>query len=466
MSYFRSINQAVAESTGNSSTSNLAAYLGGDATGADTFIGAFASTLGVNAIQVGLNTNKNCTVWVEQSNDSSNWDLSDPYNYYAGINNFGVTTQAISSYTRTRVRNISDASTSFFRLSTVLCPIVEALPRSLSAEGNLKVGVYEIEDDQGNKVAISPSSALKTTAAIKLVGVAYDSTVIDTNFWTSDTTNSGTGVQTGGQFQMRTNTSTNGGSALQSVRVARYMNGSPNYCRVLADYGGVGVANNTKRWGAFTGTMNAPIDGCMFELINQVPTLATYKAGVPNRISNGSFNGKYGSTLNAIPSGLQIFEIVYNNSAVWFFFNNVLVHKISASTATWSNTLSLPVRAENVNTSSGTTDTSLLIRSFTIYRMGEAQSRPHWRYFHGVTGATILKRGLGTLHKVVINAWVNGSTVSVYDALSATNPITLIVPTSTNDAQQPFQLTYDLDFYTGLTITIANAATDVTFIYE
>jgi hypothetical protein len=244
------------------------------------------------------------------------------------------------------------------------------------------------------------------------------------------------------------------------------MNGSPNYCRILADYGGVGVLNNTKRWGAFTGTMNAPIDGCAFELINTVPTIATFKGGAVNRISNGSFNGLYGSTLNAIPSGLQIFEIFYNNSSVWFMFNNKLVHKISASAATWTNTLSLPCRAENVNTDGGTVDTSLLIRSFTIYRMGEALSRPLWKNYHGVTGATVIKRGPGSLHNIAVNTWVNGSVISVYDALSAANPIAIITPTSTNDAQQSFTMPYSLDFYTGLTIVVANGATDVTVSFE
>jgi len=142
MSYFRSINQAVTESAGNSDTSNLPKYAGGDATGADTFIGTAESTLGVNAIQIGLKTDKTCYVWCEQSNDTLNWDISDRYNYYPGFN-FGITTQAISAYVRTKVRNLQDTSTSYLRLSTVLCPIVEAVPRTLSEEGNLKVSLCE-----------------------------------------------------------------------------------------------------------------------------------------------------------------------------------------------------------------------------------------------------------------------------------------------------------------------------------
>ena len=64
-----------------------------------------------------------------------------------------------------------------------MCPIVEALPRSLSEEGNLKVGVYEIEDKVGNKVGITPTHELRVATHIRLVGSNFG-TVFDTNFWT------------------------------------------------------------------------------------------------------------------------------------------------------------------------------------------------------------------------------------------------------------------------------------------
>ena len=399
------------------------------------------------------------------------WDIRDPFNYYAN-NNFGVTVQAVSSHFRVRVYNTGAATTKYFRLQTALCPIVEALPRTLSEEGNLKVGVYEIENEVGNKVRISPNGALDTHKVTRLVGAAFSGTTIDSSFWTATVSNNGSGVQTGGQFELRTITapatsSPNGNAALQSTRVGRYINGIPNYCRVQCDYGGQGVENNTKRWGMFTGTAGSPTDGAMFEVINQVPTLATYSGGVANRISNGDFNGNYGKSLPTIPSGLQTFEIIYNNRDVYFFFNNVLVHKIEATTVPWSSTLSLPLRAENYNTGDSTTDTSLKIRSFVICRMGEAAGRPQWKNQAGAVGATVLKRGTGTLKSVVVNKWVDTTTISVYDALSATNPIAIITPGRVGNTYTllPFVLTYDLDFYTGLTY-VTTTACDVTFVFE
>lgn len=458
MSFYSRFTQNVAASTLNSSNANLSALA--------TFTGTAESTLGIAGIQVSLYTTQNCTVYVDQSPDGINWDLVDSYNYrYRSVtdHNFGITVQAVSSYFRVRVTNISATiATTIFRLQTALCPIVEAVPRSLSAEGNLKVGVYEIEDEQGNKVKISPNGALKISKVVRLVGASFSGTTIDTNFWTSTTAAGGTGVQTGGQFEMRTNTTPNGASSLLSTRSARYINGVPNYCRIQADYGGAGVANNTKRWGCFTGTAGSPTNGAMFELIDGLQTLAVYKAGAPDRISNGLFNGDYGATLNEIPAGLQTFEIIYNNRYIYFYFNNVLVHKYEAASATWSDTLSLPCRAENYNTSGSATDTSLKIRSFVIMRYGEAESRPHWKYYHGANTG-VLKYGAGTLHKVTVNQTANGSQVYLYDALSATNPIALLTFTGTG---QQASLQYGLDFYTGLYVAVANANTDVTIVYE
>jgi len=459
MSYFRSITQNVVLSGANSSITNLAkspdaGYI---------FVGTAASTLGVAAIQVTLFANQNCTVYIEQSPNGTNWDISDAYSYrYNTTPNFGITVQAVGVYFRTRVENISTiAATTTFRLSSVLCPIVEAIPRSLSAEGNLKVGVYEIEDDQGNKVKISPQGGLRTTPCVRLIGSSFVGTTIDASFWAFAGAAGGTGVQTGGQYELRTNTTANALTALQSLRTSRYMNGCSNICRILADYGS-GVADNTKRWGAFTGTADAPTDGVMFELINQVPSVAVYKAGTPTRITNGNFNGLYGSTLNTLPTGCQTFEIIYTNKAIWFMFNDVLVHKIDASSATWSDTLSLPLRAENNNTNSGVIDSSLKIRSFSIHRYGEALTRPQWKNQVGAVTAQILKRGPGTLHRVCMNTSPNGAIVTLYDALTATNPICVINPATDYSAI----MDYELDFYTGLTYTTVNAGVDVTFIFE
>ena len=124
--------QYVVTDSHNTSTTNLAVG------NSYTFTGTAISTLGVNAIQVTLKTDKNCILYIDQSNDGTNWDIVDTYKYYAITNNLGITVQAVGAYVRVRVVSAS-LTTSYFRLNTVLCPIVEALPRSLDSEGRLKI---------------------------------------------------------------------------------------------------------------------------------------------------------------------------------------------------------------------------------------------------------------------------------------------------------------------------------------
>ena len=67
------IGQNVTSVAANSSTTNLA--IGNSY----TFTGTSVSTLYYNAIQISLKTDVNCTVYVDQSPDGTNWDLKIPY---------------------------------------------------------------------------------------------------------------------------------------------------------------------------------------------------------------------------------------------------------------------------------------------------------------------------------------------------------------------------------------------------
>lgn len=130
-----SVQQNVLASIVNSSVANLLA--------AGTFTGKAESTLGVAGIQCSIRTDQNCTMHVDQSPDGTNWDVTDSFNVLSGIG-FATTTQAVNSYVRVRVTNLNGASpTTYFRLQTALCPVVEAVPRALNANGNLKVAINE-----------------------------------------------------------------------------------------------------------------------------------------------------------------------------------------------------------------------------------------------------------------------------------------------------------------------------------
>lgn len=117
--YIATINQDVRASTLNSSTANLNASA--------TFTGTGETTLGVAALQITLKTDQNCTIYCDQSPDNSNWDVVDQFNYVAG-SGWRRTIQAVNSYVRVRVTNISVSATTYLRLQLCLCPIAQIEP--------------------------------------------------------------------------------------------------------------------------------------------------------------------------------------------------------------------------------------------------------------------------------------------------------------------------------------------------
>ncbi len=87
--------------------------------------------------------------------------------------------------------------------------------------------------------------------------------------------------------------------------------------------------------------------------------------------------------------------------------------------------------------------------------------------FTNITAAapttTAVKTGAGILHKITFNKPVATCVVTVYDNTAASGTViaTITVPAS----PMPVTLTYNAAFGTGLTITTATAASDITVTY-
>lgn len=78
------------------------------------------------------------------------------------------------------------------------------------------------------------------------------------------------------------------------------------------------------------------------------------------------------------------------------------------------------------------------------------------------TATTLVKTGSGFLHSITFNKPVATGTVEIDDAITQTNPIgTVTSPTGI----VPVTLIYDVAFSTGLSITTATAAQDITVSY-
>ena len=449
-----SITQNVIADSGNSFSGSLA--VGG------SFVGTGVSTLGVGGIQISLFTNQNATVIVEQSPDNTNWDIDDIFNYYTSKNNFGITVQAISSYFRVSIINTGLSIASTVRLQSALCPVVEALPRALTNRGNLQVSIEEFTDPYGFNAENTPNGETRSIVPYRLVGSTFSGSVLDTNYWTSGS-GSGSIVLIGSQAIITTGSVSNGNQTMQSFRSARYVGGASNRSRIVMRLpdGGSGTVNNTRRWGAFTVT-----DGAFFQLSGSTLGIITRKTGADSPISSGAFNGTLGTEYR-LPLVVRTYEIYWNNSKVYFTINGEILHTVSADSATWTDTLSLPIRFENFNSGSSTTNVAMNIRAATIYRLGAEQTQPTSFYFSGqAASGSQLKIGNGNLQAVIFSNILNNAVFTLSDSTTGTTPS---IFSYTAGANSTLIQTIDfkgLPFFNGLRATCTTANVTCTIIYE
>lgn len=93
-----------------------------------------------------------------------------------------------------------------------------------------------------------------------------------------------------------------------------------------------------------------------------------------------------------------------------------------------------------------------------------------WTYANITLAApttTVIKSGTGILHTITINKPVASAVITIYDntAASGTTIGTITLP-GTLVSEGPYSAIYDAFFTTGLTITTATAACDITVTYS
>jgi hypothetical protein len=144
--------QDVHESLNNNTTANINA-------GA-TWSGTAESTLGVAGIQVMHYVDRPRTMTVYQSIDGTNWDLSDSWDAPAGAG--ARTLQAVGSYFYVSCKNNGGTATTVVRISTALCPVVEAIPRALTSGGNLKITPQADWQNTRRTIGLYTASSFRT----------------------------------------------------------------------------------------------------------------------------------------------------------------------------------------------------------------------------------------------------------------------------------------------------------------
>lgn len=312
----------------------------------------------------------------------------------------------------------------------------------------------QLKDQYGWITECTPMDELRVAPTYRLVGSTFIGTTLDTNFWTSTIVASGgtvaTIAQANGEVVISSKTDSTGGATLQSNRKARYTGGSSNRFRGQIQFGDTGKTNNTKRWGMFDGT-----DGAYFKLEGTTLSVCTRKGGAETAVASASWNG---STTTPTLTNVNTYEIYITNAKVYFVIAGVLVHTVSATAATWTATTTVPARADNTN-SGNTTDTTMSVRVMTIYRLGQLETLPTYKYLTGAA-TTVLKYGPGNLHRIILNT-TGGTSITFYDNTAGSG--TTIAAINLGAIQS---LEFHVPFATGLTAVTVGAAAAITVVYE
>ena len=446
------VTQNVTADSSNSSTNNIAVNAG--------FVGTSASTLGIAGIQVSIMADKNLTVFIQQSPDSTNWDLSDAYNYIA-TKNFGITVQAISSFYRVIVTNISASATTYLRMQTALCPIVEAVPRSLDVNGNLKVGIQSINDGYGWSVENTAFGEMRTIEPYRLIGASFGE-AIDTNYWLVVTNFSPSVVWTNGTVSIPSGTNSGNYSVVYSARRARWVTGTQQRFRGVY-YVDFSAGSCIRRWGVCNPQPASITDGAWFLVSNGVFGVATMLNGVSTIVTNGSFNGYYGATAIIATNKINSYEIYWYPVEFRFVINGYTVHSVGATTVPMAATLSFYLFNDSTNYAAVATSKSFNPWTANIFRLGKEDSQPAWRRITTASGV-VLKNSPGRLRRITVNSTTGGSSgFTIYDTKDGTAANTIAAFLA--PANSWVSLDYNIDFYNGLSITTSGTI-DLTAIFE
>lgn len=455
MSYFKHIKQDV--ETAFVSTDDINA--------SSTYTSDTFETLGINSIQVFCHTDQNCTLYVDQGLDGTNWDITDELSTLADVTISRII-YSVAPYFRVRVTNLSTTTTaSDVRIAAGMTPVINPLPRALTDDQRLKCeGTISGRENTERHVWVNPTNELAISPVYRMVGTNFDGDTKDTNFWTDGSLRDGTVTQDGGEIELETNTTANGLALYQSVRKARFVAGSAQLMSGAANWVTAGTADNLRRVGAYTLDVDLdPDDGFFFQLSGTTFSVGYSRAESVTLVNSGSFNGNYGSTWSPTADTYYRITIEFTPMGALWYINGTLLHKIGM--AHMSDFMTLPITIENENTGDSTTEVVFDSVGLYIARQGELQTNPTSKRVSG-TSETQFKYGAGTLKGAIISAVANGADINIYDGTS-TGDTLIWASGNLASKTEPFNIDfYGLPFSDGLFLEIDDSNADVVLVYE
>lgn len=328
---------------------------------------------------------------------------------------------------------------------------------------------------------VSTMHSLLTCDPVRLVGPLFPSgSTIDTNFYTTSTSGTGaTAALASGIVSLEAADDSAAYARIITARKARFMFAAPNLFRSLIRIPTANVGHFAY-WGAldptgwsfgsgdlaFGGGFYFSLDGLdgtsgRFLKINyhNGTSLVAYRGGITPALGH-ELNGDVSSYL--IDDNYHAYEIMYFMAAAYFFVDGVYVGSLTPTTEPFT-VLNVPACVVTFNwTGVGVPigNKDVHVAAMSILRLGQEHTLPKTMYLNTTTD-TLLKRGSGELHRVVVTD-TGGSAFTIYDNTTNSGTILAVI----DPAKTVGTLDLGAQFEIGLYIDFGAVAPKITVVYE
>jgi hypothetical protein len=322
--------------------------------------------------------------------------------------------------------------------------------------------------DHDRTAAVDFTGKLRTVDPYRVSGATFVGTTVDPNFWTAAVSGTGVNTQANSLLTMTSGTGAAGRATFKSVRSGRFIFYNPMVVRHALRIPTLAVADNTRRWGAFTDSSGATVDGFYFEVsaTGALSVNTRNAGGTVNTVASGSFNGDYGSTYT-LDTNVHAYEIHYFVMRVEFWVDGKLLHSMVPTTANLSAIYSLPINQVTINGATGGEAGVIEVWATNMVRLGKDSTQPRSHFNNNTTTAgTVLKYGAGQIHQLEISNVSANSAITLYDNTAASGTV-IWASGAMNATTQPFNIDlHEVPFENGLTLVVATASCNCSVVYE